>query len=280
MSKFILFIAGVSGAGKSEALKCLEDLGYDCIDNMPLRLIPNLLEDVEALPERLVLAIDGRNRDIQDHAVKSIEALKKRVGIEKQLIFLDAEEDELVRRYKETRRRHPEADGKDIRKAINREKEALQPFRELAETVLDTTDFKPKQLWQYMRKHYREPDMQALQVYVMSFGYKHGMPREADYVFDVRFLKNPYWHKELKSKTGLEIEVQDFVKSDDNFSEALNSICHVLTMPLQKFQQTDKASVTVAIGCTGGQHRSVTMATALEQQLANEFNVHVYHRDL
>ena len=279
-SKFILFITGVSGAGKTEALKCLEDMGYDCIDNMPLRLIPTLLKDVEALPDRLVLAIDGRNTDIGLHNMAALDAIKTLENVETQTLFLNADDEELIRRYKETRRSHPSSAKCDIRTAISQERKILKPYIDSADVILDTSDFAPKQLWQYIKERFETPNAQTLQVYVMSFGYKHGMPREADYVFDVRYLKNPYWVADLKEKTGLDADVRAYVKEDAHFNSGLEKLVLMLEEPLTIFKRVDRASVTIAVGCTGGQHRSVTMAIELANKLSSNFNIHLYHRDV
>ena len=280
MSKTVLFICGVSGAGKTETLKCLEDMGYDCIDNMPLRLIPTLLKDVDALPERLVIAVDGRNADIRKSSNEFVESIFETKGVDIHSLFLCCEDAELIRRFKETRRSHPSGAKYDIYTAIQKERKDLTPFRERAQQVVDTSEFSPKQLWQYIRQRYQTPNAETLQVYIMSFGYKHGMPREADYVFDVRYLRNPYWDADLRNKTGLEEDVRAYVEKDDAFEAGIQNIVNMVRQPLNIFKKVDRSSVTIAIGCTGGQHRSVTVVNTLTEKLSEEFAVHMYHRDV
>ena len=275
--KSLLVVTGVSGAGKSEVLRCLEDMGYDCVDNMPLRLVPALLQDLDDLPDKMVLAVDARNADFETHQREALEAIR---AVESHILYLNASEEKLVLRYKETRRAHPLSADKMVRHALRDESEALTDLRENADTILDTTDFKPKQLWQYIREHFVAPAASSLQVYLMSFGFKHGVPREADYVFDVRSLRNPYWDKDLKEKTGLEMEVQDYVRADKMFDTLMHDIHQLLIHQLDVFKKADRASVTVAVGCTGGKHRSVTVAAELYNQLREAYAAHIYHRDV
>lgn len=280
--KFMLIVAGQSGAGKTEALSCLRDMGYDCVDNLPLRLIPALLKDVNELPERMVLGLDATSKDIATATSyrDAIQAIRDNEGLDCHVIYMCADAEELVRRFKETRRAHPFAAGRPVSESIALESAVLQPMRELADSELDTTEFTPRYLWQYFRQHFEATADGAFQVFVMSFGFKHGMPREADVVLDVRFLRNPYWDKELRSRTGFDEEVQMYVKQDDLYAENLRKMTDLLNLQLKRFQETDRPHVTVAIGCTGGKHRSVTVAENLQDLLKDSFKTSVHHRDI
>jgi len=279
--KFILLVTGLSGAGKTEALHCLEDMGYECVDNMPLRLVSNMVSDTDALPDKLVLAVDSRNHDLESHYKEAIDAIRANENLKSHILYLYADEAEILRRYAESRRKHPFKQGDLLRESITEERSALRGLHALADEEIDTTDFKPIDFWRQLRQRYADPSKNGLRVFVMSFGFKHGVPREVDALFDVRYLKNPHWVEELRPHTGLEAVVQNYVSSDEEFVTGFENIVQQTTHAMKQFAKADRAYFTIGLGCTGGRHRSVTVAEKLVKVLTDEgFDAHVYHRDL
>lgn len=284
--KRILFVTGMSGAGKSTALDTLEDLGWEVVDNLPLRLLDRLL-DVPAAQgasdhERpLAVGIDSRTRGFD--AARIIARVRKlrEQGTEIETLFLDCGAAEIERRYSETRRRHPLALDRPARDGIVREREMLAPLRQWADHVIDTTDSNSHTLQHEVRERFAEQGGARTAVSVMSFGFARGVPRNADLVFDMRFLRNPHWETDLRPLTGLDAEVARHVEADESYEEAMTRIEGLLLLLLPRYEAAGKPYVTVAFGCTGGRHRSVHVAERVAKRLRDAgFSPTVAHRDL
>ncbi len=274
----VLLVTGLSGAGKSTALKGLEDLGYEAVDNLPLSLLGPLL----AVPggHRLAIGIDARTRAFSPGQV--LQAIADHVTPERaiRILYLDCAGNELVRRFSETRRRHPLAQDRPAGDGIALERELLADLRRAADVVIDTTDLSTNDLRRAISSRFGEEGHKSLTLTLMSFGYARGVPRDADLVFDMRFLKNPHWVPELRPLTGLDAAVSAHVRSDPAFGPAFESIMGLLTLLLPGYAREGRAYLTVAFGCTGGRHRSVAVAEAAARELeASGWGNAVVHRD-
>jgi UPF0042 nucleotide-binding protein len=285
--KEILLVTGMSGAGKSTVLKTLEDLGWEVVDNLPLVLLDRLLsappaKDGPGDSRPLALGIGARTRDFDpQRIVERIKALRERHGYDIGTLFLDCSGKELERRYSETRRRHPLALDRPASDGIWRERELMAPLRRWANRLIDTTDLAPNQLQQQVRTSLARDDLDAPTLSIMSFGYARGLPRNADLVFDMRFLRNPHWVDELRPGTGLDADVSAYVEGDSAYGDAMARIEGLLALLLPRYRAEGKAYVTIAFGCTGGRHRSVHVAERVAARLRNEgFSPTVSHRDL
>jgi UPF0042 nucleotide-binding protein len=280
--KTILLVSGLSGAGKTTTLKVLEDMDFECVDNMPLRLLPAMLSDTKALPERLALGVDSRNRDLKTHVDAALDALCNLKGVGSHILYLFADEEVVVRRFNETRRRHPLLPSRPVRESLAMERQLLAPLQQHADTLLDTSGFKPADLKKYLERQFGGGAERQMSVFCMSFGFKHGIPKEADMVLDVRYLRNPHWDDALRPKTGKEPDVQAYIREDENFTTSFEKIKSLLTYQLPLFASSGKTYLTVAFGCTGGQHRSVMMTELIGQQLNDmtDFDIQIHHRDL
>jgi UPF0042 nucleotide-binding protein len=283
--KRILVLTGEAGAGKSGALKHLEDLGFYCIDNIPPDLIPEFIRLIDESPEieKAALVVDVRSPKFKNSAPQTLKELKERYpGVE--LWFLTAEKPTLLKRFKETRRPHPfqkYSPEESLEGLIELEKEILSPVKELADKVLDTTNLTIHDLKRRLKELLEEGKL-TLQVNLLSFGFKYGIPQLADNVFDVRFLPNPHFVPELKEKTGMDEEVVDYIFQFDETKETLRLIYDFIKFSLPKYEKEGKSYITYAVGCTGGQHRSVAFAELLAQKVAEEFpqyEVFVEHRE-
>jgi UPF0042 nucleotide-binding protein len=281
----ILLVTGLSGAGKSTALRTLEDLGWEVVDNLPLSLLEHLLST--PLPKGrsnrrrpLAIGIDSRTRDFD---AKKIVAQIKALAQEHEpveTLFFDCGGSELIRRFSETRRRHPLAPDRPAADGIAAERELMAPLRRWADHIIDTTDCDPPGLQQQIRQHFGGED-DAPTLTIMSFGFARGVPRNADIVLDVRFLRNPHWEEELRPLTGLDEAVAAYVAADENYDQALGKIEDLLLTLLPRYQAEGKSYVSVAFGCTGGRHRSVQVAEYVAAKLrAAGFSPTVEHRDL
>jgi RNase adapter protein RapZ len=281
----ILLVTGMSGAGKSTALKSLEDMGWETVDNLPLLLLDRLL--VTKLPEGasddrpLAVGIDSRTRGFDATAiVDRIKAMRER-GDDIATVFLDCGGSELERRYSETRRRHPLALDRPARDGIARERELLAPLRRWADHVIDTTSSTSNDLRLEMRMQFGEPLSSAPTLSVMSFGFARGIPRNADLLFDMRFLRNPHWDEQLRPLSGLDASVADYIAADPAYEDAVSRIEGLLLVLLPRYEAEGKAYVTIAFGCTGGRHRSVHVTERVGQRLRRAgFSPTVSHRDL
>ncbi len=278
--RFVL-VTGPSGAGRSSAIRALEDLGYEAIDNMPLRLIADLLEN--PIPDKPVaMGIDPRNRDFSIATVMEALGMIAAVqGLMPELLYLDCRTDVLLNRFSETRRRHPMAEADRVEAGIQRELELLKPLRSCADILIDTSDLNVHQLRAEVEHWFSKGDHSQLAVSVQSFSYKRGLPRSVDMVFDCRFLKNPFWEPSLRSKTGQDVDVRDHIRTDPRAGEFETKLRDMMLWLLPAYLAEGKSHLSVALGCTGGQHRSVAMAETLGAALAEAgWHVSIRHREL
>lgn len=277
----LVLVSGVSGAGKTLALQTLEDIGYFCIDNLPPSMLGALRQRVAA-GERVAVVVDTRAGEPLEDAEQT--ALQLRAdGLPVEVLFLDCADEVLVRRFKETRRPHPLANREpSLPKAIRAERALLAPLKAIADHTLDTTLFKPQDLREAIRALYADTKAQSpLRVRIVSFGFKHGVPADADLVFDVRFLRNPHYVPRLKPKPGTHADVREYVLSDAETQEFLETMRNFLAYLLPRYEREGKAYLTVGIGCTGGRHRSVVLSEVLGQWFTEQgYRATVEHRDL
>lgn len=285
-TKQVLLVTGLAGAGRTTALNILEDAGYTVIDNMPMRLAEALFLDVDTLPEKLALGTNIKTDDMTTHFIPAVQALRQNKGVHAQVIFLQADDDVLLRRYKETRRKHPLHDGRPVLEIIAAERHMLDHIRQMADTTLDTSHFKPADMQRYLLTQFGDAAKKTdMAVFIMSFGFKHGLPKEADLVFDMRFLKNPHYDEVLRPFTGLEAKVRRYIEQDENLEPTKQNLLTLLTQQVPLFRKEGKAYLTIAIGCTGGKHRSVMMAEYIGKELSKIFakegvNLQIHHRDI
>jgi UPF0042 nucleotide-binding protein len=288
LSTQVLLVTGMSGAGKTLALKNLEDLGYEAVDNIPLTLLPSLASPAQAvLPTPRVtrpvaIGVDIRTRDFtSDEVLQQLQDLVDKGEQNVKLLFLDCDDDELQRRYTETRRRHPLAQDRPVLDGIQQERRVISSLRDRADVVIDTTGRKQNALRQILKGYFALEHDLELTVFVTSFAFRGGLPREADLVFDVRFLRNPYYEEELRALTGLDTKVGDYISKDEGFTDFLNSLKSLLEPLLPRYVAEGKSYLTIAVGCTGGQHRSVFIATQLAGWLEGlKQKVRLGHREL
>lgn len=282
--KTFVIITGLSGAGKTHALHSLEDLGFFCVDNLLPALLPNFAAlCLNAKPEidRVALVIDVRGGTFFNDMFQALAQLNK-LGYPFEILFLEASTDVLVKRFKETRRRHPLSKEGRLLEDILLERQRLEDLRGIANKIIDTSDLKPSELKDQVVELYGpQNNRTGLHITVMSFGYKYGIPLDADLVIDVRFLPNPYYVPELRNQTGCDQDVHDYVFQAPITNEFLEKYLALLSFLLPHYLKEGKTHLVVAIGCTGGQHRSVTLANAIFQMFAsNEYRVNVRHRDM
>lgn len=280
----LVVITGMSGAGRSEAIHTFEDLGYFCIDNLPPTFLPQVVQ-LTSLPgsrvRRVAVVCDVRAAEFFDQLVGELKRLEDD-GIAYHLVFLEAETERLLRRFKETRRRHPlVSEGESVIDGIRAEREALAAIRARADVILDTTRLKPADLRRALRERYAGNIAQTLSITVASFGFKYGMPVDADIVMDVRFLPNPYYLPELRDRTGLEEPVRDFVLGRAETGDFLQRWLDLLDAVMPGYVEEGKQHLSVALGCTGGMHRSVVLSEVTGKHLRDRgWQVSVSHRDI
>lgn len=279
-----VIITGLSGSGKGTVLKAFEDIGYFCVDNLPVELVLKFAElsgGGEAQSKKAAIVIDVREGAELSKFPAVFRKLKKS-GLAVNLIYLDASEDALIRRYSETRRPHPLTQDKPISVALAEERQRLQPIQELADTHIDTTQFNVHELRRYIAdKFHAQPSAAPLLISLISFGFKHGVPLESDLVFDVRFLPNPNFVKSLKDKTGLDPDVAEYVRSFAQTSEFLKRLSDLLLFLVPNYVIEGKSYLTISVGCTGGQHRSVMITEELNTLLSSRgYKTKVSHRDI
>jgi UPF0042 nucleotide-binding protein len=288
LSDFVL-ITGLSGSGKTTALQALEDLGYFCVDNLPATLLQSLLDEIAHHQRdllRVAVSIDVRNRVFLDALPTALERLHRDYGLQPRILYLDADEETLLRRYSETRRRHPLSDqatepGAALRQVLLRERVLLTPLSRLADRVLDTSQVRSHALHLRVQAWAQVAQARGLVLLLQSFAFPHGVPADSDFVFDLRALPNPHYEKELRLLTGLDAAVQEFLAARETVQAARQSLELFLRQWLPPFAEDHRNYVTVSIGCTGGRHRSVYMVEALAQALAgNGQEVLVEHREL
>ena len=276
----ILLVTGPSGAGRSTAINALEDLGFEVIDNLPLSLLPRLLDGPVLRP--MALGLDARNRDFSaDALIDAIDRLTECHGAAAQVVYLDAEDDALLRRYSETRRVHPLAPSGTPLAGIAGEKELLVAVRARADYLIDTTDLSPHDLRAEMDRLFAPGDGRPLAVTVQSFSYKRGLPRGLDLVFDCRFLRNPHWEPDLRAKDGRDPAVAAYVSADDRADPFFARVSDLVTFLIPAHKDEGRAHLSIGFGCTGGQHRSVAMTERLADSLAQQgWPVSIRHREL
>lgn len=278
----LTIISGRSGSGKSVCLHVLEDLGFYCVENLPVSLLPALVSQIQNYQSKVAVSIDARNLPAElDRFVSIIEALKNDVT-HYEIVFLDAEDETLIRRFSETRRKHPlSSENLPLQEAIQKESQLLEPIAQLADLRIDTTRLTIQQLREITRQRISHTTSKGLSILFESFGYKFGVPIDADYTFDVRCLPNPYWEPALRSLTGLQEPVKEFLQQQTQTQLLVDDIYQFLAKWVPKFETDNRNYMTIAIGCTGGQHRSVYVV----EQLAALFRdrkipVQVRHREL
>ncbi|MCB9949103.1 MAG: RNase adapter RapZ [Rhodospirillaceae bacterium] len=278
----VILLTGLSGAGMSTALKGLEDLGHEAVDNLPLALVPGLVAEGDGRGRPLAVVIDCRTRDFAaDAFLRQVDRLGARPDLDVRLVFVTADTEVLQRRFTETRRRHPLALDRPIADGIQAELALLAPVAERADLVIDTSLLNLHELKRMIAGHFALDRQPGLLVSVVSFSFRRGLPREADLVFDVRFLDNPYWDLGLRAFSGLDRPVQDFVAADPDFEGFMSSLKGLIGPLLPRYNREGKSYLTVAIGCTGGRHRSVFVAERVAQWLRDDgYRVGLAHRDL
>ena len=282
-TQFII-ITGLSGSGKSGAMKCFEDLGFFCVDNLPSKLIPTFVELCTRKGEEIrnvALIIDIREGNFLHDFLAEYEKMKAE-GYNFSILFLEASDDVLQRRFSETRRPHPLAFDRPVLQGITEERERLGPIREFADIIIDTSTINIHELREHINKIYAASNNgKPLVISIISFGYKHGIPFSSDIIFDVRFLPNPYFVPEFKNQNGMDIGVKNFVLDSPDSREFLQKLEEIFTFLLPKYTREGKTYLTVSIGCTGGRHRSVAIANHLEEFLKSLGNeVRCKHRDI
>lgn len=277
---FTIILTGLSGAGKSVALNALEDIGFFCVDNLPTSLIRSFVDLCQKTPSitKIALGVDIRERKFLTNFAETISSLKKIQKVE--IIFLEAKKEILIRRFKETRRPHPLGD-KDLKRALNREGRQLSGIRQLADRIIDTSSLSPHDLRKTISKLYVREKTMPLSVTLISFGYKYGIPAEADLLFDVRFLPNPNFIEELKPLTGMTAKVKDFVFKQKDSVHFLEKLYSLLDFVIPLYRKEGRSYLIIGIGCTGGRHRSPALAEEVKKFLrGKKVAVSVIHRDI
>ena len=279
----LIIITGMSGAGKSTALRCFEDLGFCCIDNLPPSLITTFLQLYSQVPQSndIVIVCDVRSGELFSGFREAVDQLSEQ-GLDPEVVFLDCEDEQLVARFKEKRRMPPMSAGQRLEDAVARERRLMDPVKERATTVIDTSHYSPAQLTDRLLGMYsRLEGGPAMQVTVLSFGFKYGMPADADFTFDSRFLPNPFYEEELRNLTGNDREVRDFVLACEAAPVYVDQVLSLLGTALPNYRKVHKHTAVVAFGCTGGKHRSVTLANVTGERLAAQgYRVVTQHRDV
>lgn len=277
----LTIITGMSGAGKTVAVQSFEDMGYFAIDNIPPTLVPKFIDLIESSEqyEKIALVIDMRSRAFFSEIQSILDEIIDDSNLELTVLFLDADDKELVARYKETRRSHPLSQDGLVVDGIDKERELLKPIRSYATKIFNTTDISPRELRNKIQNEFKSKESHNFRVEMLSFGFKYGLPLDADIVMDVRFLPNPHYIKELRPKTGLDQEVYDYVMSQKASEDFYQSFITMLKPIIPQYEKEGKSSLTIAIGCTGGQHRSVAFTERIGKELATEFHVNISHRD-
>lgn len=278
----VIIVTGMSGAGRTTALKAMEDIGFEAVDNLPVRMLPTLVRQGPAPDRGLAIGVDVRSRGFRVRTfTDTIKKLRQELDQQPELLFFDCEDEVLRRRFTETRRLHPLAADRPLLDGIAREREALAPLRGLANMVIDTSQLNVREMAAVLRRRLGTDDNGRLRVFVLSFSYRNGVPRDADLVFDVRFLRNPHYDPDLKPLTGLNKAVGDFVVADSGYQEFFERLTALLELLVPRYDGEGKSYLTLAIGCTGGRHRSVFLAERLAEWLRDTGHpAEVQHREL
>lgn len=279
----LTIITGMSGAGKTVAVQCLEDMGYFCIDNLPPMLLLKFIEMIDQSQnkmDKIAVVMDLRGRAFFRHLSKALDEIAKKDWIIQKILFLEASDEVLIRRYKETRRNHPLAPHGRISEGIKRERALLSEIKGQAQIILDSSGLKPVQLKNKIQEHFSASNDDTFSVHIFSFGFKYGSPIDADLLFDVRFLPNPYYVEKLRTLTGLDESVSSYVLKYAETKQFLEKFIDLLAFTLPYYQKEGRRQVVIGIGCTGGQHRSVTIAEYISRYFAGTYRTVVTHRDI
>lgn len=282
--KQLVIVSGMSGAGKSVVIDALEDVGFFCIDNLPPALFPKVIDMMhseEYEMEHLALGIDVRSSDSFGQLIEEIKNVKVSEDVEFKLFFIDASDEKLVSRFKETRRAHPLRANMSLLESVQEERKDTHELMNWASEVIDTTHLAPKELREKIRSHFIREGISKFQIILKSFGFKHGVPIDSDIMFDVRFLPNPHYVDELRPYTGMDREIQDYVWQWEASNTFYAKLYDLLSFAMPQFENEGKSQVVISIGCTGGQHRSVAMVEKLALDLERQFDyqLQVTHRD-
>ncbi|MGA4514912.1 RNase adapter protein RapZ [Staphylococcus caledonicus] len=282
----LLVVTGLSGAGKSVVIQCLEDIGFFCVDNLPPILLPKFVELMEQgnpSLQKVAIAIDLRGKELFKSLVDEIDAIKSRNDVIVDVMFLEADTEKLISRYKETRRAHPlnENGQQSLIDSIVEERQLLSNIRTIANYIIDTTNIKVKDLKEKIKKKFEDENFKSFSINVTSFGFKHGIQMDADLVFDVRFLPNPYYVEDLRPMTGEDEAVYNYVMKWRETEIFFEKLMDLLNFMIPGYKKEGKSQLVIAIGCTGGQHRSVALAKRIGEELEEifDYNVYVHHRD-
>ncbi len=280
----IMVVTGLSGSGKSIAIRALEDSGFFCIDNLPILLIPKFIDLCQGYQEgiqRIALGIDLREGHFFQYWPDVLGEMRK-AGHRVEVLFFDASDEVLLRRFSETRRPHPLAGRSSVQEGIARERKALEGMRALADKVIDSSDFNVHELKREIGNSYTQIlSLRKMTLYLNSFGYKYGIPHDTDMIIDVRFLPNPFFVNNLRGKSGLEPEVQGFVLGREETHTFLDRLYSLLDFTIPKYEREGKSNLTLSLGCTGGRHRSVVLVEELKKKLDRvQLQIHVKHRDI
>ena len=282
--RFVI-VTGMSGAGKSTAMKMMEDMGFFCIDNLPIPLLDKLVDfatNFDTQMKNVAIGIDARSGENLDKVQDMLEILKSK-DVQYEVLFLDAEDTVLVKRYKETRRSHPLAQGERVDKGIMRERQKMEFLKKEADYIIDTSRLLTRELKTELEKIFvQDEEFNSMYVTILSFGFKYGIPADADLVFDVRFLPNPYYEDELRPLTGMDESVFNYVMDNETARIFANKLEDMVEFLIPKYAQEGKTSLVIAVGCTGGKHRSVTIARELYSRIARngEYGFRLEHRDV
>lgn len=280
----IMVVTGLSGSGKSIAIRALEDSGFFCIDNLPILLILKFIDLCQGYQEgiqRIALGIDLREGHFFQHWPEVLAEMR-RAGHRVEVLFFDASDEVLLRRFSETRRPHPLAGKSSVQEGIARERKAMEGMRALADKVIDSSDFNVHELKREIENNYTQIlDLQKMTLFLNSFGYKYGIPHDTDMIIDVRFLPNPFFVNNLRGKSGLEPEVQSFVLGREETHTYMDRLYSLLDFTIPKYEREGKSNLTLSLGCTGGRHRSVVLVEELKKRLDRvQLQIHVKHRDI
>ena len=281
----LVIVTGMSGAGKSTAMKMMEDMGFFCIDNLPIPLLDKLVDFTKSFDtqqKKIAIGIDARSGESLDSLNTVLDELSKK-DIKYEILFLDAEDNVLVKRYKETRRSHPLAHGERVDKGIRRERRKLEYLKEKAEYIIDTSRLLTRELKAELERIFvKDEEFNSLYVTILSFGFKYGIPADSDIVMDVRFLPNPYYVDGLRPKTGNDVEIQQYVMQFPEAKEFLDKLEDLVSFLIPHYIDEGKNQLVISIGCTGGKHRSVTLANELYKRLDGnkDYGLKIEHRDI
>ena len=281
----LVIVTGMSGAGKSTAMKMMEDMGFFCIDNLPIPLLDKLVDFTKSFDtqqKKIAIGIDARSGESLDSLNTVLDELSKK-DIKYEILFLDAEDNVLVKRYKETRRSHPLAHGERVDKGIRRERRKLEYLKEKADYIIDTSRLLTRELKAELERIFvKDEEFNSLYVTILSFGFKYGIPADSDIVMDVRFLPNPYYVDGLRPKTGNDVEIQQYVMQFPEAKEFLDKLEDLVSFLIPQYIDEGKNQLVISIGCTGGKHRSVTLANELYKRLDGnkDYGLKIEHRDI